>query len=160
MPPTPVRRPNCAIVAAAFAAVLLFALDAVAGRVYFYAADDFPADNVKLEESQRCYSMPCLTDEVTYLKWFGMSYDFWIAFFEDVGCRGASMKQLGTRGELVPQSYRLETVRSAMLWESTMYSARGIVDACERERANASSVGVFESSMRISNSSNNFNSTT
>lgn len=101
---------------------------------------------IKIHETQRCYSFPCVSSQVTSLRWEGTPTSSKMVLFENERCTGYQLEFTGKYGDIQAKNYGLNnSIASLFVWESSTYAIRGYVDKCEDERApllaNASTVG-------------------
>lgn len=116
-------------------ASLLF-VPTMGGCVYIYntmhRTDGFK--RYQTGPAQRCYSFSCWNGEVSYITWQRMQETSWIVFYKEPKCTGASVTRWGRGGTLILSDVGMgNSVSPMMVWESTMYATRGMVDLCPQE---------------------------
>lgn len=122
-----------AVFAAALVCATFIAVASAGPRVYLYNEDASPFHTFLIDETQRCYSMPCTNDSLREVKWTYMPSDTWLLLFEGDECTGRSRRQIANNeGSFDPVEEDLKTVKSIVLWKSGMYSTNGVVDACQQ----------------------------
>lgn len=119
---------------------LLIAPRVSAGDSYIKLYHTYSSDDmIELETgpAQHCYSLSCF-DNLAGLRFGGKLQSVsWVVLYEEEGCRGNYVKARGLKGGKFMDDHGNETytLSSLMLWESSMYPTRGIVDYCPEERA-------------------------
>lgn len=86
--------------------------------------------------AQRCYTLSCFMNKTTMLEWSGFQEYAWLVFFTEPGCQGRYAKAFGSYSNVWHwyNSNMDNRLASVMVWESSIYPTRGIVDACPQER--------------------------
>lgn len=81
--------------------------------------------------AQRCYSFSCFPDLTTAATWTGIQQNALLVFFNESGCRGNHVKAEGGAATLILKGENFDnSISSAMVWESSIYPTRGLVNLC------------------------------
>lgn len=119
-------------------ASLLFALS-VAGKVTLYNKPEGYKDTrgsyvgsitVDVGPAQHCYTLTCFGGMIKAADWSDLQTRAFLLFFSEPGCKGERTKVTpGTDDEIGFYRTLMENnVASVMVWESSVYPTRGILD--------------------------------
>lgn len=88
------------------------------------------AKRIDVGPAQRCYSFSCYSDTASFLKWSDMQTHSWLIFYKDDYCHGDFMKVAPSDVKTWPNSDFDNAISSFMVWESSIYPTRGLINVC------------------------------
>lgn len=93
------------------------------------------AKRIEIGPAQRCYSFTFYSNKASLLKWSNMQTHSWLTFFKDEDCKGDYMKAEPSEAKVWPSDDFDNDISSFMLWESSIYPTRRIINVCAEEEA-------------------------